>query len=344
MWTHKPSGGREYEILLPLTREVRDFVPRMAEALRTLEAAEARPQRAILDDLVSTPADVVRVRSHYADTTDGTIPLEEGVKLIERARDMLFAAACAAVEPKLYFPTRRPGAAVEYMGRVRMGQTERGSYVVTLISRVPPALEPTGAGQARLDVEDPFERRVTRTLAGAMSALRGAALESAATGDLKPFESAVPKGVSANLCEAIAGMVEPGGAPGDLEISLTWSRLRPMETAEASRITLTADAIPVVGEAGRVLRETAPREDYELVGPVVGLRREGSRGPGQVTIYGDVDGDPRKVLVELDTPEYERAVRAHEHFRFVRCTGHLVKRGNLFELREPRQFAVVEEP
>lgn len=340
VWTLGPAGGAEFEMLVPLSRELGDFVPRMADVLRTLEIAEQRSQLEILRDLTTLAADVIRVRALQPDVQDGTIPLDEGVQLVQRAQDMLLAAACAAVQPKAYFPTRKPSAAVSYMEHVRLGQTERGSFVVTLLSRVPPGLEPGKNGQGRLDVEDPFERQATRALARALAATRDAAQEAAATGEFAAFQSAVASGVSANLCEALAGMAGGNTEARELGVSLAWSPLRPLEAPEPSRMVLTADAIPIIREAGRLFREAAPREEFELRGVVIGLRRDEGTPLGRVTITAVVDDTLRKVQLDLADPDYTQAVEAHKREQIVLCEGELAREGRSYSLRQPRNFRI----
>jgi hypothetical protein len=161
---------------------------------------------AIYKDLSGADRDVVRVRTADADD-DGSVSLDTGVRLVTEAREMLLAAACAAQSPQ---PRYRAGAnreAIEYMRRVRLGQTEQGSFVVTLLAPVPPLLQPQlDPAWAALD-DEPWERRVTRRLISALEASRNAA-ERALSGHPGAFERAVAQGVSANLCEAVANLID----------------------------------------------------------------------------------------------------------------------------------------
>jgi hypothetical protein len=340
VWMLSRKTGDEYEILLPLRKDLRDYVYRMADALRVLEVVEERSQLEIFQDLTTIGADVFRFRSLQPDAQDGTIPIDDGVELIRHARESMLAAACSAVDPRPYYPTRKPTQAVEYLQRVRLGQTERGSYVVTLVSPVPPDLAPDKNGQAPLDIEDPFERRANMVLARAFAAIRDAAPEALASGEFAAFERAVSQGVSANLCDAVAAMVGGGGDGRDLEVTITWSRLRPVEDEIPRRIQLSADAIPIIGEAGRIFRETSPRETFELVGVVVGLRRDEGASIGKVTVAGVIDGALRKIQLEMGEPDYSQAVEAHKQQSVVSCEGELVRDGRSFSLRNPRSFRV----
>jgi hypothetical protein len=212
-----------------------------------------------------------------------------------------------------------------------------------MLSRVPPELEPNKNGQIPLDVEDPFERQVTRTLTRALTAVRDAAQELILTGSFSMFQRAVAMGVSANLCDAVAAMGGVSGGAHDLEVSLSWSRLRPLETKEPGRILFPTDTISVIQEAGRVFRETSPREEFELLGVVTKLERSEPGQPGKVTVLGFVDEAPRRLSVELSARDYELAIQAHKEHRLVRCLGQLVKAGRQFDLQEPHRFEFVDE-
>jgi hypothetical protein len=60
------------------------------------------------------------------------------------ARDLALAAPCAAITKRAHFVTRKPMKAIEYLNKVRMAHTEQGSYVLTILSPVAPALTPEG--------------------------------------------------------------------------------------------------------------------------------------------------------------------------------------------------------
>src|SRR4030042_214735 len=75
LWKFTINGGREFEILLPLDQELRDFHFRISEVLATLEIVENRSQLQILHDLTTTAADIVRIRAEHVEATNGSIPL-----------------------------------------------------------------------------------------------------------------------------------------------------------------------------------------------------------------------------------------------------------------------------
>ncbi len=343
LWVLPATADRdEADVTLPMRRDLLDFSLRMSEVVRTLSQVERRREGEVVRDLLTTGSDLIRIRAPSRDFDGGSLPLEQAVAFVERSRDMMLAAACAALTKRAYFATRKPARATEYLGQVRMGQTERGSYILNILSPVPPALVSDGELPLGLEPGEPYERQVIRTLAESLAALEGAARQAASSGAMHAFDQAVRLGVSANLCEAVAGLsaVSPGEG---LEISIAWSRTRAAAAATPSRFVLGSDSIPLIKEAARLFKDTAPVEDVELQGFVTRLSRGPQQEPGEIILEGLIDGDLRRVAVRLvGDGVYSLAVQAHDHRGRVACTGDLVKEGRGFRLKNPRHFREIE--
>jgi hypothetical protein len=326
-------------VVLPQSIEFADYARRLAEILGTLAQTEKRSELAILRDVSTSMSDIVRLRILSPVAADGSVALEEGVTIVESAKDIILSAARAAVAPRAYFRSRLPGAADEYMKKVRLGQTEQGSYVVTLVCPVSPELQPADLGRLA-DIDEPFDRRVTRTLAGALTKSAAAARDAAIKQDMEPFTSAVQDGVSANLCSALADIGE-SLEDGQIQISFSWARSRGAPNV-SSRTIIPHDAIPVMREAARVLRATFTDDDFELVGPVVRLESPDATAGGDVLVYAEVD-TLRRIRVHLEGPAYTEAVTAHKEGLEISCRGRLRKEGRYFTLRDVRDFAVLQD-
>jgi hypothetical protein len=342
-WVCADHEGEEFEVTVPLNHQFRDFAVRMGGVLQVLESFEGRSQLQIFHDLVVIGADVIRLRLADVELADASVPLDEGATFVQKAKDMMLAAACAAVNPRVYYPSRRPAQAMDYIRRARLGQTEPGSFIITIISPVPPSL--AGPNGQLFGFEEPYERQVTQTLAAALNSVRQAAEDAAASGSVESFVHAVPSGVSANLCDALAGMGSSTQAGRAFDIQFSWSRNRPLspEVVVPSRIFFNTDVFPVLRQAAVYLKESSHREEFEVRGSVVKLVREEGADTGKVTIHGLIDDQPRKVVVELRDADYHEAVTAHDQARFVRCSGVLVREGRGFRLHEPFDFTIEKD-
>lgn len=148
-------SSAEREIVLPEHTQFADFALRMAEVVAALAEVEKRSQLELFRDLTMAAADVVRVRVASPLAADGSVGLDEGVMLFNSAREMILSAARATVSPRPYFRSRLPGEAEEYLRKVRLGQTERGSYVATIVCPVSPELQTNLPGPDRRTLRPP---------------------------------------------------------------------------------------------------------------------------------------------------------------------------------------------
>lgn len=341
LWLKAGPTGEELDLTLPSRREFADYALRMGEVLRTLAAAEERSELEVLRDITTTAtADVVRVAVHTFPSDNGTLGIDQAVQLVERSRDLMLSAACAAIEKRPLYAKRKPQKAMDYLRDVRMGQTERGSFILTLLTPVPPELK--DLQDDLFEAAEPYERRVTRTLFRALAALDEAARAAGVDGDMAPFQAAVTSGVSANLCDAIVGLSE-ASPEQPLDFRISWSRSRPVVDDVPAKVLIGADRMPVVKEAARRFRDAASIDDYEVEGIVTRLDRPPSAKEGDVTVEGVVEGSMRRVVMRLAPETYSTAVKAHDGRLRVRCTGDLVREGRGFRLQAPRHFETVSD-
>ena len=340
VWKHP---GRGASVMVPLDPTYEDFAATLAEAVKLTAAVEGRDEPAVLEDMRQSGMDVVRVRVRESDAADGTMPLvERAGPLYAGVPDLMAAAASAAVDSRPRFGSSRPAPVAEFVRRLRLGQSERGSYVLKVLSPVPPRL---GAAVNLLgETDEPFERRAVVMLGRALRAVRAAADEAGVSGRFEPFERAVRDGVSANLCEAL---VKIGGAGpgGEMAFHWTWAKTRPNDADVPREVTLPADRLPLLAEAARQFRATAPVEAVELQGFVVKLQTTTPDGPpaGPVTIHALADGVVRKVVVALSEADHRAAIDAYNRRATVVCTGDLVLQGSQYTLQNPRGFAVLPD-
>lgn len=342
IWTHADSNGEEYEILVPLEQNFDDYALRVGDLLTTIAEVEKRRIDLIITDFLNSTADIIRIKAYSQHQASEKIPLEDGVRLAEKARDLILAAANSTVSAKAYHQARRSAQVDNYLKHVEMGQTEKGSFIFTILVTVPPTLTAIEFDKDG-EFEEPFERRANKKLFQALNACKLACSEALLSSNIQPFEKAVSQGVSANLCEALAGLDESCGGDG-LEVSVSWSLGRLPPVLIPSHIRFNNDAIPLIKEAARVFKENAPREDFELEGLVIRLsREEDANSLGSATVLGIVDERQAKIIVKLGQDDHQKAITAYKDRIPIHCVGELSRRGNVYCLENPRKFSLQEE-
>ena len=324
------------EIILPRTQRLGDYASAVSEIIGIFAALEERDELSLYRDLVTADRDVVRIRA--AEGEVGSISVDAGVDLVRGARDLVLAAACSLRgRPQRLYWAAANQEAVALLGRVRLGQTEQGSFVVTLLTLpIAPQTRPPSLFPKDKPDDDSDERRMTRRLAEALAAARQAA-ENAVSGHRDAFDETVGNGVSANLCEALAALIEPFPT---LDIGVHWALTHPVNSPRRTVRFANADA-PVLREAASSFRAREPKLDTCLIRFVHRLQRHLEEDDGTIYLRTEIDNQTCSVAVVLSQSDYHTAIRAHEDKAPVLLRGDLDRIGQRWRLLNPEILSVI---
>ncbi len=323
------------DIIIPRTERLGDYASVVARMIDVFAQVADQDELTVYRSLVTADRDVVRVRVGESD--DGSVTLDDGANLIGGAQDMLASAARSLRDRRSVYHGRMDREAEDLLKRVRLGQTDQGSFVVTLLTPVVPRQVPTLVPDPE-DRNAPIERRLTRRLVQALRAAREM-VECTAAGDDGAFDESVASGVSANLCEALVRIIQPFPT---LDVGVSWARTRSTAGPDALVRFGHANAA-LLKEVARSLRERAPRPDVRLPGFVRLLKRDQADVDGTIGLAADVDGRQQSVLAILDREDYERAVQAHQDKVPVVLAGDLDRVGKRWRLLNPRLVNVISD-
>ena len=144
-------------IIIPNSQDLGDYSSVLYQVIEIMADAEGRDWNSVARDL--TLADTNQVQVRLVDAyDDGSIPAQAGVTLIQNSWKMIVAAARSAANPELEFKGKYGTKIREYLKTVRLGQTDRGSFVVNLLSPSP--------------IDDTFSDKIVVTLVSGLEAIR----------------------------------------------------------------------------------------------------------------------------------------------------------------------------
>jgi hypothetical protein len=324
------------EVLVPLSF-AKDFRQRLRDALASIATFEDRPARDVLADIKRMFSNVITVRVIHADTDGGTIPINDGVLLIAKAKDLLTAAAQSVFAKRKHYTSGAPKEAKDYLDTLLLGQTEVGSYVVNVIAPV----QQNAAVALETAEAVPLSQAITTRLVLGLEALEKAGTAYEVDGSLTAFDEAVQSGASANMCDALLGF---SGANRNRTFEVTVTSIAgPMFESEPKKFEFEDKHIEVLKKASEYYKENYVLKDRRLIGHITKLQRKKEESSGTITIdseLGDV-GD-RKVKVDLTGDDYHLAVLAHDKKRMVRVEGDVHVKSKSAELLSPKNFGVIE--
>jgi len=334
IWHRSEEHNYENEIIQPTAEATRGFTQRIKEAIDTLVEFENRNAISIAEDILNFYADLVKIRVVHADVEGGTIPLDDGVLLVEKARELLVASTLSTFKKQKYFSGSRSKEVQNYLEQLRLGQTEIGSFVISLISPIQIQFQnQSDANQTSLT------RSVTTNLARSLNAISNAINKYAETGNIFHFEEVVSCGVSANLCDALIGLSGSSKAR-NFVISIQAAGAECGSQDISKLHSFTPLQMPILERASEYYKGNFVINGYDVFGIVTGMKRQPEDDSGMITVKSLVNSLEKNVSVQLCMKDYWEAVHAHESGAYVSCTGNLYVTPRSANLFEPRDFKV----
>jgi hypothetical protein len=335
-------GDTKNEVIVPLKSTFSDYAIRMSELVSDLSKIQNRSQHEILADIESTSHDVIRLHLDNPLWANGTIILADGLHSLEKAHEMIVSAARAADAdvPRAVYYGNYGSRVQSFLETVRMGQTEHGSFVFTFKNSIP-RFEMERNGQIDLE-KVPFSRQVSYRLFEALGETQKAALEVDRSGDISRFQDSISYGVSANLCESIAGVV--GTTDGSaIDVGITWARSRETSKQSVTKVRFDSSIVPILREAAQYFRHNEPQPDFTIEGHVVALDRAEGDSIGKIKVSCMIEKKWKKIWIELENADYVTALACHEKKIPISCTGDLERDGRSWVLTNPKNILQRDE-
>jgi hypothetical protein len=306
--------------MLPLATGYTDFLDRFVDALIAVGDINNWSAEEVERHIAGTRADMLVIRLDQHGVGE-SIPLKQADTTLDAIYQMLKHAAVTTAAPgRIHRGGRLPSAVSAFLDEnVRLGHTQRGSFVFTVVSSLDDPAEldkpmhdaPSLADEAAAGPL--FSRRVLETLARGLETTRDLTRDK----QVKSLESPARHGLSAGLIESLEAIA----APDDLRsvtLQFEWASAVPAPSVGRMPIRLEhAEVADLVRVRELLLREEEPPHRETLFGHVISLSRDGDgllgeSEAGSVVISAEVNGRKRNVHLELAGADHDLAIRAYQ--------------------------------
>lgn len=284
--------------LSPEATDWTDVLGRVARALELpLRSVEAGVTRLWRDELEFRVAGSTRV------------PLRLGAQLYRCAYMSFRAAATTAQHPKALLRRQYSQVGDRLTEQALFDQTRIGSYVVPVgIALDPVAAAPAGV----LPIEapgEPRQRRVTRTLQEALSAIYRLVITPEHEPRKRDTAALVSVGVSREMVvsvEAVASSLEQG----EMTVTANWATAIAAPKVQTT-VTVPKEAAERLRVVSAFLQTSSPAKTENVSGQIVSMDDD-NRNPGTITIETVRRG--RLCRVKVFLPNRDQTERAHRWF------------------------------
>ena len=356
-WTLRPEGlaDRLYvlqnlgfprrQLVFPMDTTVPDYAEAVDRVIEKLsEMINERPQT-LQSRIQTVRDDTLRFRIDAPQSSDSSLPLGFAAVLVTGAQQLLKAAACTVLRPRLHHPRLALTEALQLIEKTKFGQTEPGSFILKVSCPIH-ALDVQGT--LPLDTGSlPFVRQVTLALKRGMTQL----IDAIETGTLDRLVETLKQDhaplISTNLCEAVMQLHDEG-LNNNLDLSMDWSVLEPIAEQDRQRqpLRIQRDYFGRIEEVRRALRPSGGHAQDTFVGTVEHLAGEmgddGQRAGEVILALLLPEGESVHVRVTLSAEQYKQADQAHmTEGAYVQVTGKLQPGRQPRAMSELSQFALI---
>lgn len=343
----KAAQGRQRGIHVPVRDTFPDHADSIAQAIEVLSDTEQRSELEIFHTLAGTGADTVTVSALHV-AAQPVLSLHDAGHLISDGYTLLAAAARSAEKTRPAYRGPMSTDVTQFLKSISLAPISSEAFELILFSPVQPLY-----GQPRLlngngtvgSSTDPFPRRAVSQLASGLHAMEQVIAECKTRDDIAPFDNAVSSGVSANLCSAVFGLVELSGEVGDgLSVDLHWAATRPRNGKQFVSIPFSTHDTEIIRAASDRLRAGASYPDEQVLADVVRLEREPEEFDGHAQLLAEIDDHSRRLSVTFEPPDFDTVITAFQERRQIELDGDLHPAGRGYELRNPHNVRLLEEP
>lgn len=305
----------EEEIVLPENKNVKGYFDLLMSLISKLQRTYNKTIEKTFNAITGITEDLIKVRVSHEDIKNGTILLEDGVKLVQGARELMISAVNSTIQKKRLFIGKTTQEASDYVEHLRLGQTEVGSYIVNVFSEIRKQKIPA------LFEDMSFDRRVTEQVIQSIKKVSEVINEYKKNDRIEIFDEAVFDGVSANLCKSI---IDISGA--DVKRDVGFDIIINNNIKIADKIfsyNIERGDIPYISMGYDYLINKNELYGVEISGFVFRLARDEDEEEGVINIAAIIDDKPRKIKVYLNQKDYENAISAHRDQKIVSIIGDL---------------------
>lgn len=336
-----------YQVNLPVDKTLSDYKEAMYRAVQTVAEAENRELKSVLLYLLNPCSDILKIRLANPNVESGNITFDDAIRIYDNTKKLLAAAAQDVLHPRKYHQGRMEDAVSKFLSECRFGQTEVGSYVVSIVC---PFAELDGQEKyqqlSMFSNEERFVNSLTRKVTSRVMENLYQIKRNVDEDNMDELISQTEKcAISSNFYEALMNLNEnPMGT--DVEFMAEWAPTVRNEQCPHSRILFTHDyyePIKVTVNRLRKEKDTATKI-YGRIKQLDSTPDVAKRKDGKITVvYLDENNRSKTTIVRVDKNDYDKAITAHSRGYFIEVIGKMTKSENRKAFMECEAFRIIDE-
>lgn len=326
------ANGDAFQATIPLDKNLSDYKHSMYQAIETVAFVEGQSAEQLMLFLLNPNTDILKIRLDRKEIETGNILFDDAIRIYENAKKLIAATAQDILHPRRYHQGRMDDSVSKFISNCKFGQTEIGSYIVSVVCPFAELNEAEGYKQLSIFSDEEqcansLTRKVTNKIMTNISLIKNTIIDGNFDKLISDDESTL---ISANFYEALTGL-NLDMEDTNVEFIAQWSPVVKKNRCPCSRILLSHDYYQPIATAIGKLRERT-NSKTKILGRIKTLDSSpdvSKRTSGKITVvYLDENDKKKKVTVNLTKEDYDKAIEAHKKGNHVEIIGDLIHTGS----------------
>lgn len=318
------KGRLDKQVNIPLDRELGDYITSLRNALNTVATVEKRSYEDLLNSLMYYTSDTIKIRLNRPSVVAGSIVMDDAINMFSNVKKLIEAAAMDLSCPKVLHRGRMTSTVQNFIDNCRFGQTEIGSYIITVICPLSKDDAANGVRANILSDEELYDasmaRQVTDRIMRTINTLKN---DLDTLIEIDNSTRMIGYHMSSNFVDALSGL-NLDHEDAELEFMVNWAPVAKKKTDYDNKVRIShAYYDRLIDLSNRI--KAKHTEDFDICGKVIRLESELEEDNyyyGKVTIaYVGEGRTKRKQTMWVDKANYDLAVKAHFNGSLVHVVG-----------------------
>lgn len=328
----KIINDKFFQITIPCSRELRDYSYAMRKAINILAETELKSEEQLILELLNPMSDILRVRHISPDVENGSILFEDAINLYENAKKLLTNAALDVTNYKKIYKGRTCDEVQQFISKCRYGQTEIGSYIISLVCPFYKVEDDGSLKQLSLFSDEEtcafsITRKATKKIMDSISLIKSTIENGGSLSDLVENEN---NHISVSFIESLSNLNISNENNG-IEIKAKWAPTIRNNISLTDQISITHDYYSPLKSVVDKYHEKDEKDTCTVEGKISLLQatpkiEDRKYGTVKLTYIANDGKKTKNIQLILDTNNYNTAILAHKTGKTVRAIGTL--RGN----------------
>ena len=315
-----------FQVNLPIERNLLDYNIAMYRVVENIADSVNKSVEQVLLELLNPLSDILRVCVKDKQVESGSIFVEDAIKLYDNAKKLLMATAMDIINPKLIHLGRPDSKIQEFVSSCRFGQTEIGSYVVSLVCPISKIENGQFQQLSLFSEEDECANSLTRKVTNKLILSVKVVKESIDNGT---FDDVIFNGInsenpiSSNFLEALSAM-SIYKSDSELDLTAKYAPTIKSNVLPFNKVSINHDYFEPIDIIINKIKN-AQEEEKVYIGRISKLHATpdaDKRESGIVTLVFIGENENKTTAsVNLRNDDYELAIEAHRKGKNVKVVG-----------------------